>query len=239
MPNSDKLIKTGIQYTDALFEEIIRRLEKGVRQSDTLEEFLEKTKEYTSANPMVTTGYDSTMLQLILSETNNHKFSRPSQRELTRITIENYVGELIRDVGEDVKQTVRDIAIEEYNNPDGSNPQKIAKRISDEITGIKNKRARTIARTEIKRTSTVSDYIINNERGAIGFTVRCRSTRCPVCQKAYCKDQTPGSNSLGGDVFYTMDQVDKLPPLHPNCRCSAEYQYDMSKYKGKVRVVRD
>ena len=232
MVSQDKLIKTGIQYTDALFEEIIRRLQNGVRQSDTLEEFLEKTKEYTTANPVVTTGYDSTMLQLILSETNNHKFSRPSQRELTRITIENYVGE-------DVKQTVRDIATEEYNNPEGSNPQKLAKRISEEVTGIKKKRARAIARTEIKRTATISDYIINKERGAIGFTVRCRSTRCPKCQEVYCKDQSPGSKSLGGDVFYSMDQVDKLPPLHVNCRCSAEYQYDMSKYKGKVRVVRE
>ena len=234
MVSQDKLIKTGIQYTDALFEEIIRRLQNGVRQSDTLEEFLEKTKEYTSANPLVTTGYDTTMLQLILSETNNYKFSRPSQRELTRITIENYVGELIRDVGEDVKQTVRDIAMEEYNNPEGSNPQKLAKRISEEVTGIKNKRARTIARTETARTASISDYIINKERGATSFTVSCRSTRCPKCQEEYCN-----TSPTGGDVKFTIDQVDKLPPLHPNCRCSANYQYDMNKYKGKVRVVRD
>lgn len=235
MPNSDKLIKTGIQYTDALFEEIIRRLENGVRQSDTLEEFLEKTKEYTSANPMVTTGYDSTMLQLILSETNNHKFSRPSQRELTRITIENYVGELIRDVGEDVKQTVRDIAIEEYNNPDGSNPQKLAKRISQAVTSIKNKRARTIARTETARTSTISDYIISKERGATHFTVSCRSTRCPKCQEEYCN-----TSPTGGDVEFTIDQTDKLPPLHPNCRCVADfYKKGPSKFKGKVQIMRD
>lgn len=235
MPNSDKLIKTGIQYTDALFEEIIRRLKNGVRQSDTLEEFLEKTKGYTSANPMVTTGYDSTMLQLILSETNNHKFSRPSQRELTRITIENYVGELIRDVGEDVKQTVRDIAIEEYNNPEGSNPQKLAKQISKAVTSIKNKRARTIARTEIARTSTISDYIINKERGATHFTVSCRSTRCNKCQEEYCN-----TSPTGGDVEFTIDQVDKLPPLHPNCRCVANfYKKGPSKFKGKVKIIRE
>lgn len=235
MVSQDKLIKTGIQYTDALFEEIIRRLQNGVKQADTLEEFLEKTKEYTTANPVVTTGYDSTMLNLILSETNNYKFSRSSQRELTRITIENYVGELIRDVGEDVKQTVRDIAIEEYNNPEGSNPQKLAKRISQAVTGIKNKRARTIARTETARTSTISDYIISKERGATHFTVSCRSTRCSKCQKEYCK-----TSPTGGDVEFTIDQTDKLPPLHPNCRCVANfYKKGPSQFKGKVKVIRE
>ena len=227
MPNSDKLIKQGIKYTDQLFAEINKRLEQGVLSSDTLEAFLEKTKEYTTANPLVSSGYDETMLKLILSETNNHKFSRPSQRELVRVTIENRVGDLIQDVGEDIKQNVRDIAKEEYNK--GSNPQKIAKQITAKVDGIKNKRARTIARTEVARASTVSDYVINKERGATGFTVSCRSTRCPKCKEAFCKD-----SATGGDVEYSMDDVSVLPPLHPNCRCSVEFTFDRDKFKGKV-----
>ena len=158
------------------------------------------------------------MLALILAETNNHKFSRPSQRELTRVTIENYVGNLIANVGEDIKQTVRDIVTEEYNNPEGSNPQKMAKRISEEVEGIKNKRARTIARTEIARTSTVSDYIIAKERGATHYTVNCRSTRCTECKKKYCNN-----SRTGGDVEYSIEDTSNLPPLHPNCRCSANF----------------
>ena len=218
MVSDDKLIKQGIRYTDALFEELIRRLQKGVLDNDTLEAFLEATKEYTTNNPLTSTGYTDTMLALILAETNNHKFSRPSQRELTRVTIENYVGNLITNVGEDIKQTVRDIVTEEYNNPEGSNPQKMAKRISDEVEGIKNKRARTIARTEIARTSTVSDYIIAKERGATHYTVNCRSTRCSICKKLYCKN-----NETGGDVEYPIEDTSNLPPLHPNCRCSANF----------------
>ena len=218
MVSKDKLIKTGIKYTDELFDEIIRRLEKGVLDNDTLEAFLEATKEYTTNNPLQSSGYTDTMLALILAETNNHKFSRPSQRELTRVTIENYVGNLITNVGEDIKQTVRDIVTEEYNNPEGSNPQRMAKRISDEVEGIKNKRARTIARTEIARTSTVSDYIIAKERGATHYTVNCRSTRCSICKKLYCKN-----NETGGDVEYPIEDTSNLPPLHPNCRCSANF----------------
>jgi hypothetical protein len=218
MVSKDKLIKTGIKYTDELFDEIIRRLEKGVLDNDTLEAFLEATKEYTTNNPLTSTGYTDTMLALILAETNNHKFSRPSQRELTRVTIENYVGNLIANVGEDIKARVRDIVTEEYNNPEGSNPQRMAKRISDEVEGIKNKRARTIARTEIARTSTVSDYIIAKERGATHYTVNCRSTRCSICKKLYCKN-----NETGGDVEYPIEDTSNLPPLHPNCRCSANF----------------
>ena len=218
MVSKDKLIKTGIKYTDELFDEIIRRLEKGVLDNDTLEAFLEATREYTTNNPLVSTGYTDTMLALILAETNNHKFSRPSQRELTRVTIENYVGTLIANVGEDIKQTVRDIVTEEYNNPEGSNPQRMAKRISDEVEGIKNKRARTIARTEIARTATISDYIIASERGATHYTVNCRSTRCPICKKMYCKN-----SETGGDVEYEITDTSNLPPVHPNCRCSANF----------------
>lgn len=227
MTSHDKLIKDGIKYTDRLFEEIARRINQGIMSSDTLEEFLAKTAEYTSANPLVTTGYQDTMLALILQETNNHRFSRPSQRELTRITIEKYVGNQIVDVGENIKQSVRDIITDEYNK--GSNPQKMAKRISEEIDVIKKKRARTIARTEIARTSTISDYIISKEQGATHFTVSCRSTRCDKCKAEYCS-----SNPTGGDVEFTIDQTDKLPPLHPNCRCVADfYKKGNSKYKVK------
>ena len=212
MVSQDKLIKDGIRYTDKLFDEISRRLEKGVLDSDTLEEFLRKTKEYTTNNPLVSTDYDKTMINIILAETNNHKFSRPAQKELVRVTIENKVGDLIRDVGEDIKQSVRDIVTEEYNNPEGSNPQKMAKQISKKVSGIKNKRAKTIARTEIARTATISDYIIASERGATHYTVTCRSTRCPICKKMYCK-----SSETGGDVEYEITDTSNLPPVHPNC----------------------
>ena len=215
MVSEEKLIKTGIKYTDDLFDELIRRLEKGVYDHDTLEAFLEATKEYTTSNPLTSTGYDATMLALILAETNNHKFSRPAQRELTRVTIEEYVGKLITNVGEDIKTRVRDIVTEEYNNPEGSNPQKMAKRIREEVEGIKNKRARTIARTEIARTSTISDYIISKERGATHFTVTCRSTRCPVCEEMYCKNNpTGGDIDLSRAAWWDILQVSP-PGRHP------------------------
>jgi len=205
MPSQDKLIKQGILLTDNLFDEIAKRLSRGVKASDTLEAFLNQTKEYTTNNPLVLNGYKDKMLELILQETNNHKFSRPAQRELTRATIEKRVGDRIVDVGEDIVQSVRDIVKWGYNN--NKSQDEIADEITHRVDVIKNTRARTIARTEVARTATASDYVINKERGATHFTVDCRDTCCPVCRKDY----------NFGKVEYTIDQVEMLPPRHPNC----------------------
>ena len=237
MVSQDKLIKNGIKYTDALFDEIIHRLEQGVLSSDTLEAFLEQTKDLTTSNPLVTSGYDKTLLSLILAETNNHKFSRPAQKELVRVTIENKVGELIRNVGDDIVENVRDIVKYGYNN--NLSQDEIAKEISSKVTSIKNKRARTIARTEIARTATISDYVISSERGATHFYVECRNTACPICKEAWHKGWTvenddsykPSDTSAGGKGWignktYKMSQTDKLPPIHPNCRCVPYFYKD-------------
>ena len=199
MVSQDKLIKTGIRYTDSLFEEIIRRLSQGVLSSDTLEEFIAQTNEYTSANPLVTSGYQTTMLNLILAETNNHKFSRPAQKELTRVVIENKVGERIANVGEDIKATVREIVKDGYNN--NLSQQEIAENIAKEISTIRNTRARTIARTEIARTATVSDYIINKERGATHFSVECRNTCCNKCALTYHGVEDNSKPNMSSRVF--------------------------------------
>ena len=230
MPSQDKLIKQGIKYTDSLFDEITKRLEKGVISSDTLEAFLAKTKDLTTNNPLVTTGYDKKMLELILQETNNHRFSRPAQKEMVRVTIENVVGEKIRDVGDNIINDVRDIVKDGYNN--NLSQDQIANNISQKVTTIKNKRARAIARTEVARAATTSDYIINAERGATHFYVECRNTACAKCKEAWHtkwtpetddtytpKEYTAGKKGWVGDKTYPMSDTAKLPPIHPNCRC--------------------
>ena len=215
MPSQSKLIKQGIYLTDNVFDEIIQRVKKGVKSSDTLEHFLSKYKEYTNGNgennPLVINGYKEKMLDIILKETNNHKFSRPSQKELVRVTIENRVGDLIVDVGDDIKTSVRDIIKEGYNK--NLSQDEIAENITHRVGVIKNTRARVIARTEIARTATASDYVINKERGATHFTVDCRDTCCGICARDY----------NWGKIEYTIDQVEMLPPRHPNCRCYAMF----------------
>ena len=232
MVSQNKLIKQGIKYTDSLFDEISKRLEKEVKASDTLESFLDKYNKAfpDKGNPLITLGYDKQMLDIILSETNNHRFSRPAQKELVRVTIENQVGELIRDVGDDIRESVRDIVKEGYDN--NLSQDEIAVQISSRVSGIKGRRALAIARTEVARAATISDYVVNAERGATHFYVECRNTACPVCKAAWHKgwteendstykprDKSAGGKGWIGNNVYSMSNTSKLPPIHPNCRC--------------------
>ena len=236
MVSQDKLIKQGIKYTDSLFDEITKRLQQGVRASDTLEAFLEKyNKAFPEKdNPLIALGYDKEMLKIILSETNNHKFTRPAQKELVRVVIENNVADMITDVGEDIRESVRDIVRDGYNN--NLSQDEIAENISSKVSSIKGRRAKAIARTEIARAATVSDYVINRERGAQYFYVECRNTACPICKAAWHKGWTennddsyrPSDTSAGGkgwigDKVYSIASTNMLPPLHPNCRCVAYF----------------
>lgn len=90
-------------------------------------------------------------------------------------------------------------------------------------------RVKTIARTETKRAGTISNYIRAQERGKTKFKVTCRSDCCPLCAEIYqdLQDYTSTETKktiLNDGVEYDMEMdIDKLPPFHPNCRCSAEF----------------
>jgi hypothetical protein len=177
---------------------------------------------------------------------NNHKFKRASQRALLEQTIDNNVGMLIQNVGEDIKETVRTVVKQGYD--EGLPPTEIAKNINKEIDTINNTRARTIARTEVKRTDTVANYVRHKEQGATGFTVQCRPDCCPYCAEEYgdvdpadqqevldyideLNEYNKGKSAdekiddpllrgkgeaIGGNVQFSMEDTDMLPPLHPN-----------------------
>ncbi len=90
-------------------------------------------------------------------------------------------------------------------------------------------RVKNIARTETKRAETISNYIRAQERGKTKFKVTCRSDCCEYCAAVYqdLQDYTPteGKETILTDgIEYSMEtDIDKLPPFHPNCRCSAEF----------------
>ena len=258
MVSYEKLIKQGIRKTDRWFEQFKKRVNRDIELSDNYQEFIERTQAYTTQNPLMASGYAEEMSSLAVRALANHKFQRASQRELLEQTINNNVGMLIQNVGEDIKETVRSVVKQGYD--EGLHPREIGKNISKEIDTINNTRARTIARTEVKRTDTVAAYIRHKENGAIGFVVQCRPDCCPLCAETYDEELTADKQqetldyikeleeynanvedpkdriydplldgkgeTIGGDVQFTMDETDMLPPLHPNCNCSARYIYD-------------
>ena len=256
MVSEDKLIQLGIRKTDAWFKQFKNRIEKDLKLCETYEEFVERTKDYTTNNILVNSGYSSEMSALVIQIINNHKFARASQRALLEQTIDNNVGMLIQNVGEDIKETVRTVVKQGYD--EGLGVSEIARNVNKEIDTINNTRARTIARTEVKRTDTVANYVRHKEQGAIGFTVQCRPDCCPICAEDYGnkdpkeqkerldwikrakKYNADRSNpdkiddpllrgkgeTIGGNVQFSIDNTDMLPPRHPNCRCTAMFYYD-------------
>ena len=236
MVSEDKIIRQGIRQTDAWFNQFKKRIVKDLSLCNTYQEFLERTDEYTTGNILVNSGYSVAMENIIVQMLNNIRFERASQRELIEETIRNNVANLIQDVGEDVKNTIRDIVSKGYD--EGLHPYEIGRRISKEIDTINSKRARTIARTEVKRTDTIANYVIAKEKGAVGFTVKCRPDCCPLCAKEYAEitgedyeNLTDGDGKpvdphlIGGEKDYLLTDIDILPPLHPNCRCTVYYNY--------------
>lgn len=221
MVSEDKLIKTGIRYTDSLFKEITKRLTHDIDKYDTYEDYLAAHQDYLVSNPLTVTGYEQVMTNLILQGTNNVKYNRQAQRQLTQIVIENNVGELIRNVGEDIRVNVRDIIKDGFTEKKA--PSDIAKDIEAKIDSINSTRAKAIARTEVKRANTVSNYIVAKERGAIGYYVDCHPDACPICVEWYGEGENAPGNDRGHDNIYPIDDTEHLPPVHPNCRCSATF----------------
>ncbi len=256
MVSEDKLIKQGIRKTDTWFRQFKKRIENDLKLCDDYQEFVERTQDYTTNNILITSGYADEMSKIVTQALNNHKFKRARQRELIEQTINNNVGMLIQNVGEDIKETVRTVVKDGYDQ--GLHPSEISKNISKEIDTINNTRARTIARTEVKRTDTVANYVRHSSDGAIGFVVQCRPDCCPLCAETYDEELTAEDQKatlnfideikeynkehpkdkiddpllrgkgeiIGGDVQFSMDETDMLPPLHPNCNCTARYIYD-------------
>ena len=212
MVSADKLIKVGVNYTDSYFERLKKIYTDAYRNNDSLEQFLDETKDYSIGNPLTVGGYEATMTNLIAHSMNDIRFNRASQKALMESIIQNTTGELIVNVGEDIKQSVRDIVSKGYHDATLSHTN-VAKEIESTIDGINHKRARTIARTEIKRAQTTSNYVIAKERGANAYRYKCGATPCDLCEED-CGETFP------------IDDMEHLPPRHPNCMCSVTFIKD-------------
>ena len=233
MPSQSNLIKKGVRYSDLTFDRIKKKLRRELEYSSDLEDFLNRTKDFTLSNPLIATGFQNEMSNIIRQGGMDTRFIRASQRELVHQTIDNYVGQLITNVGDDIKNNVRDIVKRGFD--EGLHSREISKQIDQELDIINRTRARTIARTEINRARTISDYVVNRERGASGFQVVCRPDCCELCAEAYADITGEAYDELQEDgndghlitgVNFDMSDTDMLPPFHPNCRCSVVYQYN-------------
>lgn len=212
MVSDAKLIKVGVKYSDQYFEALKKLFIRAYGNNASFEAFLNETSDYSLGNPLEAGGFNETLTELIVSSINDIRFSRPAQKALMQTIIRNTTGELIVDVGDDIKKGVRDIVNRGYQSGTLSR-QDVADEITSTLDGINKKRARCIARTEIKRAQTTSNYVIGLERGANAYKYKCGAEPCDICRED-C-----------GKVFPITD-LSHLPPRHPNCCCGVVFFKD-------------
>lgn len=261
-PKQNKIINRILKELEVYFGKLDKKILEDTYKSKTFEEFLENTKDYTTGNIFITDGIADKVSNAVIEA---NKFVMLKQRELVRQTIQQKCYDLVADVGNQIKDDLREMAQKGYDLGLGS--RELARRISErdlealyifrgseqesmsesrwnslspeekakctfnsKISIMSPKtRVQTIARTETKRADTIVNYIRAQERGKTRFKVSCRSDCCPLCAEIYqdLQDYQPTEKKetvLNDGVEYDMEtDIDKLPPFHPNCRCSAEF----------------
>ena len=97
---------------------------------------------------------------------------------------------------------------------EGRNPKELAKSLTDFIKNKSMNDARTLARTEVIRahhSATIGEY---RRAGVEGVKVKAEwltagdNRVCPSCE-------------ANEGIIFTLDEIEGLIPLHPNCRCIA------------------
>lgn len=119
---------------------------------------------------------------------------------------------------------------------DGKHPRELAKQlvktISGPVGGLEitdtlgrfvpaERRAILLARTEVIRAHHVATIQEYKNWGAVGVRVQAEWSTAGdgrVCK--FCKEAAKKDNGFGPGI-YTLAQIEKLIPLHPQCRCIA------------------
>lgn len=96
----------------------------------------------------------------------------------------------------------------------GDNPLEIARAINNRVDKVGIHRARLLARTEVIRAHHSANVQEYRNAGLVDVQVQAEfvsagdSRVCPQCA------------ALDGKIF-SLDEIERLIPLHPNCRCVA------------------
>lgn len=97
---------------------------------------------------------------------------------------------------------------------DGKSPLELARDMSEDIDSLGIHRAKLIARTEIMRAHNVASINTYREAGVLNVEVQAEWSTAGdgrVCEEC---------GALEGKIF-TLDQIENMLPLHPQCRCIA------------------
>ena len=216
-PSWKKQVNVNTKRMKALMDDVRRDVMRRTSNAKDLDEWMEKLSPYV-ANNCFNTGIHAAkaleIVQQISGIVDQTSLPSGSNAEIVKGTMSEACYTMITNVGEDIKTEMQRIAVESYNQK--NTPQETAKMLGDKIDSLSRSRCQTIARTETCRAANLSNYINAKEMGARSYRVICNEGCCEYCQDEYGTDESGGT----GETVYGIDEMDTMPPLHPNCRCT-------------------
>jgi len=212
-----KRYQTNQKRFKTLMKDIRLDVATRTKNSKDIDTWIEKLDGYATQNPLTTGAKADKTAALVKSISDtvySTKLPKGSNQAIMKGVISESTMHLVTKMGNDMKNDLRKIAVNSYNNKLA--PRDIAKEMSSEIDSMTKTRALTIARTETMRASNLGNHLNAETIGAKSYTVHSHPDCCPLCEETY---------NFQGEVF-DINDTEYLPPLHPNCRCVPRYSTD-------------
>ena len=114
------------------------------------------------------------------------------------------------NIGEDARSSIKNILEQSINNEKGMRYAR--DEMYKSIDSMSRNRAEVTARTETVNARNQAELLKAQDAGKEYFIVVSAGDCCNECYDAY-----------DGNTFHLPEDEDMLPPLHPNCRCTASF----------------
>ena len=221
--NWQKQVNPNTKRMRQLMRDVRANVERRTRNSQDLDAWMENLSEYVGNN-CFSTGIHATdaldIVNQIAGVVDQTSLPSGSNAEILKGTMAEKCYTMVTNVGEDIKNELRQIAVNGYN--DRLTPQQLAKEMGNKIESLDKARCQAIARTETCRAANIGNYINAREMGAKSYSVICNDGCCEYCQEAYGTDDAGGV----GEEIFDIEDTDSLPPFHPNCRGTPVWSMD-------------
>lgn len=227
---SDAMTLRNINEMKRLMANVRGDIQTTGKRAKGMQEFVESIGVYTNVNPLTSTKHLEQTNKVVAGITEAFDAGYKGQgigghRAVYREISQKYTMGYVTRMGDDLKDELRGILAK--NMDKGLGWEETAKDMVNNVDGMTEKRAITIARTESVRAKNLGQWAEHKEMGYKYFEVLPHSTACKKCKKAYIGVVFPMTGK-----FTVM-----LPPLHPRCRCAARFYKEVPAGYKVVRQV--
>jgi len=208
----DKIITENIKLFNKVMQQIKDDVEGFAERSKDLTEFQERVGLYVKVNPMTTEANILNFIEAVNGVAAQFAPGLPvgGTQELVKEVIRTRTMDTLTKLGADVQGNMRNILEQSVNNQKGMRYAR--DEILKNVDGMTRNRAEVIARTETVYARNQAELVKAEAKGKEYFVVVSAGDCCDECYDTY-----------DGNTFHIPEDEDMLPPLHPNCRCTATF----------------